>query len=136
MQQITTVDPAIETASDEGRAFAADLAPVAPGGGSLPNAPTVAAAMPFAARFQGILIVVMLAGMVLIGQQVNKSLYQIGLPLLVVAAFLQIAFGNIPPRSNFRSSLAMLALTWVIVALLFVASIALAPVLIGLGRQG
>ena len=78
----------------------------------------------------------MLAGMVLIGQQANKSLYQIGLPILVVAAFLQIAFGNIPPTSNFRSSMGLLALTWVIVALLIVVSIALAPILIGLGRQG
>ena len=135
MQTVETVDPAIETASDSGRAFAADLAPVAPGG-VLPNAATATSTMPFAARFQGILIVVMMAGMVLIGQQANKSLYQIGLPILVVAAFLQIAFGNVPPRSDFRSSLERLALTWVIVALLIVASIALAPVLIGLGRQG
>ena len=136
MRNVETVDPAIETASDEGRALAPGLALGAPASGAPPGSPRAATAMPFAARFQGILIVVMLAGMVLIGQQANKQLYQIGLPLLVVAAFLQIAFGNIPPRSNFRSSLGLLALTWVIVALLFVASIALAPVLIGLGRQG
>ncbi len=102
-----------------------DVEPIAAGRG-----------LPFAARVQGILVVLLLVGFVLIGQGFSKTLYQIGLPLLVVTAFLQIAFGNIPPRSNFRSSLGLLALTWVIVALLFVVSIALAPVLIGLGRQG
>ncbi len=134
MQQITTVDPAIETASDEGRAFAADLAPVAPGGGSLPNAPTVAAAMPFAARFQGILIVVMLTGMVLIGQQVDKSLYQVGLPLLVVAAFLQIAFGNIPATAGFARSLRLLGVSWLIIIAVFALAILLAPVMIDASR--
>ena len=136
MGDVKTVDPAVATASDDGALLASDPGPVALGMNPVPTDPTGRHGMPFAARFQGLLIVVMLAGMVLIGQQANKSLYQIGLPILVVAAFLQIAFGNIPPTSNFRSSMGLLALTWVIVALLIVVSIALAPILIGLGRQG
>jgi hypothetical protein len=90
--------------------------------------------LPFAARFQGILIIVMLVGLVLIGQQIDKQLYRFGLPLLVLAAFLQIAFGNIPPRSNFRQSMLLLALTWVIVGAVFAAGILLAPTMIDRSR--
>jgi hypothetical protein len=90
--------------------------------------------LPFAARFQGVLIIVMLAGLILIGQQIDKQLYKIGLPLLVLAAFLQIAFGNIPPRSNLKQSILLLALTWVIVGAVFAAGILLAPTLIDRSR--
>ncbi len=75
--------------------------------------------LPFAARFQGFLIVVMVIGFVLIAQQRSKELFQIGLPLLVVAAFLQIAFGNIPPSAGFVKSMKLLILTWIIVAGVF-----------------
>ena len=100
-----------------------DVEPVTPG-----------RSLPFAARVQGILVVLLLIGFVLIGQGFSKTLYQIGLPLLVATAFLQIAFGNIPPRANFRRSMAMLALTWAIVAALFYISVQLAPTLIDATR--
>lgn len=90
--------------------------------------------LPFAARFQAILIGVMFVGFVLIAQQGSKTLYQIGLPLLVLAAFFQLAFGNIPPGSNAATSLKLLALSWAIVAVVFGLGIVLAPFLIGLGR--
>jgi hypothetical protein len=99
-----------------------------------PIAPIPKTRLPFAARFQGALIVVMLVGLVLIGQQIDKQLYKFGLPLLVLAAFLQIAFGNIPPRSNLKQSLLLLALTWVIVGAVFAAGILLAPTLIDQSR--
>lgn len=124
--QATTVDPAIETASDEGRVLDPSLVPAAS------TAPK--AKLPFAARMQGLLIVVMLVGFVMIAQQASKTLYQIGLPVLVVAAFLQIAFGNIPPAAGARRSLTLLGLTWLIVAVVFGLGIVLAPTLIGLGR--
>lgn len=90
--------------------------------------------LPFAARVQGILIVLMFAALALILQKVNKSLYQIGLPLLVLAAFLQIAFGNIPPGAGVVRSLKLLAITWVIVITVFVIGVRLAPTLIDLSR--
>ncbi len=92
--------------------------------------------LPFAARFQGILIAVMVVAFVLIAQQRIKELYQIGLPLLVVAAFLQIAFGNIPPSAGFVKSMKLLILTWVIVAGVFGLGIWLAPDLIEASRGG
>jgi len=128
MATVRTVDPAIEAASEEGRVIVdGDTAMPEPG-------PTATRRMPFAARVQGILIGVMFVGFVLIAQQESKALYQLGLPVLVVAAFLQIAFGNIPPAAGFGKSMLLLALTWAIVAAVFGLAILLAPTLIGLGR--
>ena len=90
--------------------------------------------LPFAAQFQGILIAVMLIGLVLIAQRQSLTLYRIGLPLLIVAAFLQIAFGNIPPKSGFLRSLVLLIITWAIVAAVFFISVKLAPDLIEASR--
>lgn len=88
----------------------------------------------FAARVQAILIVLMFLGLALIAQQRNKDLYQFGLPLLVAAAFLQIAFGNIPPLTGLRKSLLLLLISWLIVAAVFALGIYLAPTLIDLTR--
>lgn len=132
MRNVDTVDPILEVATDDGRML--DVGGVlVPEHGIATGTPSP---IPFAARFQGILIVVLVVGLVLIAQQASKPLYQIGLPLVVVAAFLQIAFGNIPPRSNAKTSFLLLALTWALVAALFAFAIWLAPSLIGLGRQG
>ncbi len=126
--RVTTVDPAIETASEAGRTL--DLL----GAESAATASAGRRGTPFAARFQAILIALLFVGFVLIAQRFSKSLYQIGLPLLVLAAFLQIAFGNIPPTAGFAKSMRLLVLTWVIVAAVFGLGIVLAPYLIGLGR--
>jgi hypothetical protein len=99
-----------------------------------PVEPTSKLRLPFAARFQGLLIAVMLIGLVLIAQRQSLTLYRIGLPLLIVAAFLQIAFGNIPPRAGLARSMALLLLTWAIVAAVFFISVQLAPDLIEASR--
>jgi hypothetical protein len=128
---VVTENPEIETASEEGRVIAGLPGLVHPG--ELP-ARYARRPLPFAARFQAILIVVMFAAFLLILQQGNKQLYQVGLPVLVVAAFLQIAFGNIPPATDFLKSMGLLILTWAIVAVLIAASIYLTPNLIQLGQ--
>jgi hypothetical protein len=53
---------------------------------------------------------------------------------LVLAAFLQIAFGNIPPSTRFMKSMGLLLMTWGIVALLIVVAVRITPSLIQLGR--
>jgi hypothetical protein len=128
---VVTENPQIETASEAGRVIAGLPGLVHPG--ELPIEYS-RRPLPFAARFQAILIVVMFAAFVLIMQQGNKQLYQIGLPLLVVAAFLQIAFGNIPPSTGFVKSMGLLLLTWGIVAALIVVAVLITPYLIQLGR--
>ncbi len=125
MADITTINPDAETASPEGRL-------VDPGDALGATAAT--RRLPFAARMQAILVVVMVVAFILIGQQFDKRIYQIGLPLLVLASFTQIAFGNIPPTAGVRKSLGLLALTWVIVIAFFVVAVNIAPQLIALGR--
>jgi hypothetical protein len=128
---VWTENAEIESASRDGRVIAGLPGVVRPG--EVP-AELVRRALPFAARFQAILIVVMFATFVLILQQGSKPLYQIGLPVLVLAAFLQIAFGNIPPAANFLKSMGLLLLTWTIMAVLIVISINITPNLIQLGQ--
>jgi hypothetical protein len=128
---VVTENPQIETASEDGRVIAGLPGLVHPG--ELPIEYS-RRPLPFAARFQAILIVVLFATFLLILQQGNKQLYQIGLPLLVVAAFLQIAFGNIPPSTRFVKSMGLLLLTWGIVAALIVIAVRITPNLIQLGR--
>jgi hypothetical protein len=128
---VVTDNPLLETASEEGRVIAGLPGLVHPG--ELPIEYS-RRSLPFAARFQAILIVVMFAAFLLILQQGNKQLYQIGLPVLVVAAFLQIAFGNIPPTTRFLKSMGLLVMTWAIVAVLIVVAVRITPSLIQLGR--
>lgn len=128
---VVTEDPQIETASEDGRVIAGLPGLVHPGELPIEYARRP---LPFAARFQAILIVVMFAAFLLILQQGNKQLYQIGLPVLVVAAFLQIAFGNIPPTTRFLKSMGLLVMTWAIVAVLIVVAVWITPSLIQLGR--
>jgi hypothetical protein len=128
---VVTENPQIETASEDGRVIAGLPGLVHPG--ELPIEYS-RRPLPFAARFQAILIAVMFAAFVLILQQGNKQLYQLGLPVLVVAAFLQIAFGNIPPATGLVKSMGLLLLTWGIVAALIVIAVRITPNLIQLGR--
>jgi hypothetical protein len=129
--QVVTENPQIETASEEGRVLAGLPGLVHPGELPIEDARRP---LPFAARFQAILIAVMFLAFLLIMQQGSKQLYQIGLPLLVLAAFLQIAFGNIPPSTGFVKSMGLLLITWGIVALLIVVAVWITPNLIQLGR--
>ena len=129
--RVVTDNPAIETASEVGRVIA--LVPGLVHPGELP-AEYASRSLPFAARFQAILIVVMFAAFMLILQQWSKQLYKIGLPVLVAAAFLQIAFGNIPPNTGFVKSMMLLLLTWVIIAILIILAVRFTPELIQLGR--
>jgi hypothetical protein len=129
--QVVTENPQIETASEDGRVIAGLPGLVHPG--ELPIEYS-RRPLPFAARFQAILIVVLFATFLLILQQGNKQFYQVGLPVLVVAAFLQIAFGNIPPSTRFVKSMGLLLMTWGIVAVLIVIAVQITPSLIQLGR--
>ena len=130
MRNGDNVDPLLEAASEEGRML--NLGGyLVPEQGSGLQAPL---RLLFAARVQQVLIVVMVVGMVLLVQQWSKPLYQFGLPLLVVSAFLQIAFGNIPPTAGVRKSLVLLVMTWVIVGVLVYVSVQIVPGLTQIGK--
>ncbi|MED4909371.1 hypothetical protein P9761_14355 [Brevibacillus centrosporus] len=91
-------------------------------------------ARPFASRVQAILILMLVISFVLITQQISDTAYRVGLGLLIVTTFVQIAFGNIDPRASFGPSMKILGLTLLIIAVIFGAGIAIAPYLIQLGR--
>lgn len=83
---------------------------------------------------QLLLVLLMLLSILLIGQRFEFAGYKIGLILLTVTAFSQIAFGNIQPSANFGQAMKMYALYMGITVALFILSIAVAPLLVSLGR--
>lgn len=88
----------------------------------------------FASVMQAVLIVLLIVSLLLIAQQQSLTLYQAGLLLLVVATFVQIGFGNIPPTASFKQSMKLLGLAMAIIAVVFGLGVVLAPYLIKLAR--
>ena len=89
---------------------------------------------PFASVAKAALIILLLFCFVLIAQNGSRSIYQLGLLLLIFFTLLQIAFGNIPSTANFRQTMLYLVIAAVIIVALVLFSIAIAPSLIHLGR--
>ncbi len=89
---------------------------------------------PFASVVQFLLVILMLASIIAIGQQFSMQIYQIGLIALVATSLSQIAFGNIPPTAGFGRSMRMYIWFMFLIVLVFVASIVAAPYLVAMGR--
>jgi len=92
------------------------------------------AKQPFAAKVQLALISMLGLSFILLAQQFNKGIYQVGFWLLIISAMLQIIFGNIPPAASFKKTMLLLAIGLVLLAGVFVLGILLAPGLVNLGR--
>lgn len=88
----------------------------------------------FTSVMQLLLVFLMLLSIILIGQRISFVGYKVGLLLLTISTLSQIAFGNISPNARFGKSMRMYAIYMAITAVLFAISIALAPVLVNLGR--
>lgn len=88
----------------------------------------------FTSVMQLLLVFLMLLSIILIGQRSSFAGYKAGLILLVVTTLSQIAFGNISPSAHFGRSMRMYAIYMAITAVLFAISIAVAPMLVNLGR--
>lgn len=89
---------------------------------------------PFAARFQLILIIMLLVSLVLIAQQFSKDVYKVGLGLLVITTIFQIGGSNVPSTANAKETGRIMATAFVIVIVVFIVSIVLTPYLLNLGR--
>jgi hypothetical protein len=89
----------------------------------------------FASVVQGILIILMGLSFVMIAQQFNRSIYQVGLLLMIASTVAQIAFGNIPSTAGVRRSLTMLVVILVVIVIVVVVGISLVPTLLQLGRR-
>ena len=89
---------------------------------------------PFASIVQLVLVFVMLASILMIGQQFQMGIYQTGLLVLIASALLQVIFGNIPPNANFAKSLRMFFTFSIVVVIIFIISLLLVPLLVQLGK--
>lgn len=88
----------------------------------------------FASFMQALLVGLLLLSFLLIAQQYWEWGYRIGIGLLIVSTFVEIAFGNIPAEAGFWTSMRIFVLTMVIVVIVFSAGIYLAPYLVSMGR--
>ena len=88
----------------------------------------------FAARAQGILIVLLALCFVLIAQQLNHDVYRYGLIALMVLTVTQIGIGNTDPTAGPLHALRNLVITYLIVGGIVFISVQLGPTLIGFGR--
>lgn len=81
-----------------------------------------------------VLIVSLCIGIVLIAQTYSVMIYRIGLTILVVSTFLQIAVGNLRKDANVWQSLKFIAIILCLVAAIFTLGIVLVPTFSTLGR--
>jgi hypothetical protein len=91
--------------------------------------------LPFASQLQILLLVGMLLGLVLIGQNFSLEVYKWGLIILMLSAFLQIVVGNIPPETRLVGTLCRLVFGLTIVVAVFLIGIWLVPYLAQLGAR-
>lgn len=88
----------------------------------------------FASVIQLILVFVMLASIVMIGQQFEIGIYRVGLLVLIASSLLQVIFGNIPATASLAKSLRMFLIFAIVVVVIFVLSLLLVPLLVQLGK--
>jgi hypothetical protein len=91
--------------------------------------------LPFASQLQILLLIGMLLGFVLIGQNLSLEVYKWGLIILMLSAFLQIVVGNIPPETRLVGTLCRLVFGLAIVVAVFLIGIWLVPFLAQLGAR-
>jgi len=80
------------------------------------------------------LIILMMLGCVLIGQQWNFILYQAGLIAVIGATILSIAVGNVPRAARGWRAIGAIAIILAVTAALFIIGILLVPYLARLGQ--
>jgi membrane-bound ClpP family serine protease len=88
----------------------------------------------FASNVQLILILLLTGCFILITQRYEKDVYGYGVIALIILTLLQIAFGNIPPGSNWKVSLLGVVIAAGIIGTIVAISIWIAPFLLQLGR--
>ena len=87
----------------------------------------------FGSILQQVLLGALIIAIVLITQPWSKDGYRVGLVLLMASALLEMGAGNVPANAKFGKSVMLLAITLVIVGIVFGIGILLAPKLVALG---
>jgi len=91
--------------------------------------------LPFASQLQILVLLGILAGFLMIAQNLSLDVYRYGLVILCGSAVLQVVVGNIPPQTRLGGTLVRLGLGLAIVAAVFVIGVLLVPFLAQLGQR-
>ena len=90
--------------------------------------------MTFQERAEILLIAALAIGFILIAQRSSQLLFQIGLVVVVISTFLEIAVGNVRTQASTREAVLSIIGILLIIAAVFVLGIYLVPYLTELGR--
>lgn len=88
----------------------------------------------FPERLELVLILCLCLGIVLIAQTYSVVVFQIGLSVLVVSTFLQIAVGNLRKDANVWQSIRFIGIILCVVAAIFTLGIVLVPAFSTMGQ--
>lgn len=88
----------------------------------------------FPERLETALIIGLCIGIALIAQTYSVVVFRVGLTILVVSTFLQIAVGNLRKDANVWQSLKFIAIILCVVAAIFTLGIVLVPTFSTLGQ--
>lgn len=88
----------------------------------------------FASVAQLLLIIALTISFIMITQRRSEEVYSYGVMALIVLTLFQIAFGNIPPNANWKTSIIGVVIAAAIIGAVIRMSIWLTPYLLQLGR--
>lgn len=88
----------------------------------------------FATRAQNWVMVLLIVALLLVAQPFTIDIFGIGVYVLAIAVFLQIAVSNVVPTAGVRKTITKSVIILAIIAVLFVFSIWVTPILVEMGR--
>ena len=88
----------------------------------------------FATRAQNWVLGLLVVALLLVAQPFTIDIFGIGVYLLAIAVFLQIAVSNVAPSAGVRKTITKSLIILAIIAILFVFSIWVTPILVEMGR--
>ena len=88
----------------------------------------------FATRAQNWVLGLLVVALLLVAQPFTIDIFGIGVYLLAIAVFLQIAVSNVAPSAGVRKTITKSLIILAIIAILFVFSLWVTPILVEMGR--
>ena len=88
----------------------------------------------FATRAQNWVLGLLVVALLLVAQPFTIDIFGIGVYVLAIAVFLQIAVSNVAPNAGIRKTITKSVIILAIIAILFVFSIWVTPILVEMGR--
>lgn len=89
---------------------------------------------PFATRAQNWVMVLLVVSLLLVAQPFSIDIFGIAVYLLAIAVFLQIGVSNVTPTAGARKTITKTLIILAVIAVLFLFSIWVTPMLVEMGR--